>query len=167
MTERGGAIIICRIVAPPNAPPQTPQYYNYLNDRESTIIFLAPPIPLPLSPTPQYLTILNTGKGGANIPGACPGGGAQGAWAPPPLEIEKQKKKKKKKKKKVIRVNINLFRLYFATFLVDNVIFSASFWAGPRPWKIEKQKKKKKKKKRLSDFGPHPPANSWTRACIL
>ena len=31
--------------------------------------------------------------------GAGPGGGAQGAWAPP-LEIEKQKKKKKKKKKK-------------------------------------------------------------------
>ena len=29
--------------------------------------------------------------------GACPGGGAQGAWAPP-LKIEKQKKKKKKKK---------------------------------------------------------------------
>ena len=27
------------------------------------------------------------------FPGACPGGGAQGAWAPP-LEIEKQKKKK-------------------------------------------------------------------------
>ena len=30
-----------------------------------------------------------------HISGACPGGGAQGAWAPPPLEIEKQKKKKK------------------------------------------------------------------------
>ena len=78
------------------------------------------------------------------------GGGAQGAWAPPPLEIEKQKKKKKKKKK-VIRANIKLFHLYFATFLVENIIFSASFWAGPPPWKIEKQKKKKKK---LSDFGP-------------
>ena len=58
-------------------------------------------------------------------PGACPGGGAQGAWAPP-LEIEKQKKKKKKKKK-VIRSNIKLFHLYFTTFLVENVIFSANF----------------------------------------
>ena len=56
-----------------------------------------------------------------NISGACPGGGAQGAWAPPPLEIEKQKKKK------VIRANIKLFHLYFATFLVENVFFSASF----------------------------------------
>ena len=67
MTERGGAIIICRILAPPNAPPpQTPQYYNYLNDREreGAIIFLMPPMPLPLFPTPQYLTILMTGKGG-------------------------------------------------------------------------------------------------------
>ena len=47
------------------------------------------------------------------------GGGAQVAW-PPPLEIEKQKKK-------VIRANIKLFHLYFATFLVENIIFSASF----------------------------------------
>ena len=46
-----------------------------------------------------------------------------GAWAPP-LGIEKQKKKKKKK---VIRANIKLFHLYFATFLVENIIFSASF----------------------------------------
>ena len=44
----------------------------------------------------------------------------------PPLEIEKQKKKKKKKKK-VIRANIKLFHLYFATFLVQNVFFPASF----------------------------------------
>ena len=51
--------------------------------------------------------------------GACPGG-AQGACPPPPLEIEKAKKN-------VIRANIKLFRLYFATFLVENVIFSASF----------------------------------------
>ena len=57
----------------------------------------------------------------ADIPGACPGGGP----GPPPLEIEKQKKKKKKKK--VIRANIKLFHLYFATFLVENIIFSASF----------------------------------------
>ena len=58
--------------------------------------------------------------------GACPGGGPKGP-GPPPLEIEKQKKKKKKKKKKVIRANIKLFHLYFATFLVENVFFSASF----------------------------------------
>ena len=45
----------------------------------------------------------------------------------PPLEIEKQKKKKKKKKKKVIRTNIKPFYLDFATFLVENVIFSANF----------------------------------------
>ena len=48
------------------------------------------------------------------------GGGPRGLG--PPLEIEKQKKKKK-----VIRANINLFHLYFATFLVENVFFSASF----------------------------------------
>ena len=48
-------------------------------------------------------------------------GGAKGP-APPPLEIEKQKKKKKG-----IRANIKLFHLYFATFLVENVFFSASF----------------------------------------
>ena len=45
----------------------------------------------------------------------------------PPLEIEKQKKKKKKKKKKVIGANFKLFHLYFATFLVENIIFSAIF----------------------------------------
>ena len=49
------------------------------------------------------------------------GGGPKGP-GPPPLEIEKQKKKKKK----VIRANINLFHLYFATFLLENNIFSAS-----------------------------------------
>ena len=51
------------------------------------------------------------------------GGGPKGP-GPPPLEIEKQKKKKKKK---VIRTNIKLFHLYFATFLVENFIFSANF----------------------------------------
>ena len=49
-------------------------------------------------------------------------GVAQGAWAPP-LEIKKQKKKKKK----VIRANIKLFHLYFATFSVEKIIFSAIF----------------------------------------
>ena len=42
--------------------------------------------------------------------------GGQGAWAP--LEIEKQK---------VIRANFKLFHLYFATFLVGNIILSAIF----------------------------------------
>ena len=75
------------------------------------------------------------------VPGACPGG-PKGP-GPPPLEIEKQKKKKKK-----VRVHIKLFHLYFAAFLVENIIFSAIFGAGPPPLK--------KKKKRLSDFGPPP-----------
>ena len=44
-----------------------------------------------------------------------------------PLEIEKQKKKKKM----VIRANIKLFHLYFATFLVENILFSAIFGAAP------------------------------------
>ena len=48
-------------------------------------------------------------------------GGPRGL-APPP-EIEKQKKREKK----VIRANIKLFHLYFATFLVENIIFSAIF----------------------------------------
>ena len=48
-------------------------------------------------------------------------GGPRGL-GPPPLEIEKQKKKKK-----VIRANFKLFHLYFATFLVQNIIFSAIF----------------------------------------
>ena len=47
------------------------------------------------------------------------GGGGLKGLRPPPLEIEK-----KKKKKKVIRTNIKLFHRYFATFLVENVIFS-------------------------------------------
>ena len=37
--------------------------------------------------------------------------------APPPLEIEK----------KVIRANFKLFHLYFATFLAENIFFSAVF----------------------------------------
>ena len=46
------------------------------------------------------------------------GGGAK-SLPPPPLEIKKQKK--------VIRANFMLFHLYFATFLVENIIFSAIF----------------------------------------
>ena len=55
-----------------------------------------------------------------------------------------------KAKKKVIRANFELFHLYLATFLVENVIFSAIFWAAPPHKKIEKQKKK------LSDIAPPP-----------
>ena len=58
------------------------------------------------------------------------GGGAQGAWAPP---RNWKAKKKKKEKKKVIRANFELFHLYFATFLVENIIFSAIFELGPPP----------------------------------
>ena len=57
MTERGGAIIFCRILAPPNAPPppQTSQYLTILMiERGCAIIFCrilpppnAPPPPLP------------------------------------------------------------------------------------------------------------------------
>ena len=39
--------------------------------------------------------------------------------APPPLDIEKQKK--------VIRANFKLVHLYFAPFLVRNIILSATF----------------------------------------
>ena len=63
------------------------------------------------------------------VTGACPGGG---------LEIEKQKK--------VIRANFKLFHLYFATFLVGNIIFSAIFRALLKNWK-----------KSLSDFCLPPP----------
>ena len=59
----------------------------------------------------------------------------------PPLDIEKQKK--------VIRANFKLFHLYFATFLVGNIIFLKS-----------------KKKESLSDFRPPPLTNSWTRHCL-
>ena len=45
-------------------------------------------------------------------------GGGRGAR--PPLEIEKPQKM-------VIRTNFKLFHLYFATFLVRNIIFSAIF----------------------------------------
>ena len=77
MTESGGAIIFCRILAPRNDPPSPDAtILNYLNDRErgDAIIFCknlapalmprnAPPPPL----TPQYLTILMTKRGDAII----------------------------------------------------------------------------------------------------
>ena len=83
------------------------------------------------------------------------GGGPKGP-GPPPLEIEKQKKKKKKKG---IRTNIKL--------LVENVIFSANFWAGPplKNWKAKKKKKKKKKKKGFQILGPPSYEFLDTRLC--
>ena len=83
------------------------------------------------------------------VSGACPG-----AWAPPPLEIENQIKKK------VIRANFKLFQIYFATFLVENIIFSSIFWAGPP------LKKLKSKKKSFQILAPPPLTNSWTRAWV-
>ena len=49
------------------------------------------------------------------------GGGSKGPA--PPLEIEKQTNKKKM----VIGPNFKLFHQYFATFLVENIIFSSIF----------------------------------------
>ena len=48
----------------------------------------------------------------------------QGPGPPPPIKIEKQKKKKKKKGH---QRKFKVFHLYFATFLVENIIFSAVF----------------------------------------
>ena len=64
--------------------------------------------------------------------------------APPP--------KKLKIKKKVIRVNFKLFHLYFATFLVGNIIFSA---LAP----LEKLKAKKS----LFRFSPHFNFSFWVK----
>ena len=59
MTERGCAIIFCRVLVPPS-PDAT--IFNYLNDREEWRYYfcriLAPP-----SPTQQYFTILTTDRG--------------------------------------------------------------------------------------------------------
>ena len=52
--------------------------------------------------------------------GACPGGGGKGPAPPPLIEIEKQKKE-------VISANFKLFHLYFASFLVENIILSTIF----------------------------------------
>ena len=72
MTERGGAIIFCRNLAPPSPDAAI---LNYLNDRElegaqlSFVGFWRPPPPPPQ--TPQYLTILKTGRGMALIAISC------------------------------------------------------------------------------------------------
>ena len=72
MTERGGAIIFCRILTtamPPPPLPQTPQYLTILmteRGRHYLCRILTLPIhPLPLAP--QYCSILMTERGGAII----------------------------------------------------------------------------------------------------
>ena len=70
MTERGGTITFCRVLAPPQCPP-SPHSPDatirvYLNDRERgrryfLLDFGAAPPPPPQ--TPQYLTILMTQSG--------------------------------------------------------------------------------------------------------
>ena len=98
--------------------------------------------------------------------GACPGGWGKGPSPPPSLEIEKQKKKQRSSEQ---FLNCKLFHLYFATFLVGNIILSAIFELGP----LEILKKS------LSDFRAPPPpppycacpgkrkalTYSWTRHC--
>ena len=72
MTERRGAIIFCRILAPLNAPPpQTPQYLTILlTERGALFSFVGfwrtPPPPLQ---TPQYLLMILMAErgGGATI----------------------------------------------------------------------------------------------------
>ena len=72
MTERGDAIIYCKILAPLNAPfTRRHNNYNYLNNREGAPLsfwdFGAPPNVPPPTQTPQYLTILMTERGGSII----------------------------------------------------------------------------------------------------
>ena len=62
MTERGGAIIFCRILARPNAPPPPDAtMLNYLNDRERGrhYLFLLWDYGAPQCPPPPDATILN------------------------------------------------------------------------------------------------------------
>ena len=73
MTERGGTVIFCRILAPPQSPPHThtaptPQYLFILMGVMIFCMILAPPPPNGSPPTtPQYLTILMTEREGAII----------------------------------------------------------------------------------------------------
>ena len=78
MTERGSAIVFCRILAPPNdPPPPDATILNYFTDREETGItfsrILAPPNAPPPPPTPQYLAILMAERGAPlSYAGLCP-----------------------------------------------------------------------------------------------
>ena len=80
------------------------------------------------------------------------GGGGKGPGPPPPRNW------KAKKKKKGHQSKFEPFYLYFASFLVENIIFSGTFWAAPPPEKL------KSKKKKFIFWAPPPFTNSWTRA---
>ena len=55
--------------------------------------------------------------------GACPGGGPKGPGLLPRIKLKSKKKKKKRSSEQIL----SYFHLYFATFLVENFIFSAIF----------------------------------------
>ena len=94
MTERGGAIIFCRVWRP-NDLPQTKQYLSILHDRERGrhyhfVGFRRPPPPPPPMPSPhdsKYFTILMTEMRDAII--FCRilalFNAFVGFWRPPPL----------------------------------------------------------------------------------
>ena len=86
------------------------------------------------------------------LAGACPGGGGPRGLGPPPLEIEKQKKGHQSK--------FQAIHLYYATFLVENIISQLFSELPPSPIKSEKHKKK------AFRFWAPPLTNSWTRACL-
>ena len=72
MTERGGPLSFCRILAPTNAPHPTNQKYftilmTEMRDAINFVGFWRPPPQCPPPLTPQYLTILMTVRGGATI----------------------------------------------------------------------------------------------------
>ena len=68
MTDRGGAIIFGRILAPPNAPSSSPDatILNYLVDREKgrhdLCRILSPPMPLPDATILNYLNDRERGR---------------------------------------------------------------------------------------------------------
>ena len=68
MTERGGTIIFCRILAPPQCPPQSSDatILISLNDRQGALLsflgFLRPP--MPPSPDTTIINNLNDRGGG-------------------------------------------------------------------------------------------------------
>ena len=82
------------------------------------------------------------------------GGGAKWPGPPPP----------RKWKKKGHQSKFEAISPICCYFFSRKFNFLSYFLSWAPPWKIEKQKKKKKK--RLSDFGPSPLTNSWTRACL-
>ena len=78
--------------------------------------------------------------------GACPGG-AQGAWAPPPLEIEKQKKKKRSSEQ-ILSYFTYILLLFSRKYHFLRYFLS---WDPPPPEKL-KSKKKRSSEQILSYF---------------